>query len=99
MEWGLAVLGIGLLFVIWTMDWSFREIRRKVARLDQKLNLILDHLNLEYEEYSALSERVKEIARDPGRKIEAIKAYREETGAGLREAKEAVEAWMDSVER
>src|SRR4051812_275945 len=29
---------------------------------------------------------------DEGRKIEAIKVFREETGAGLREAKEAVEA-------
>lgn len=38
------------------------------------------------------SDRVRELARDPARKIEAIKAYREETGAGLAEAKEAVEA-------
>jgi len=45
-----------------------------------------------------LSERVKDIARDPGRKIEAIKVYREETGAGLAEAKGAVEAYVDSLE-
>ncbi len=38
------------------------------------------------------SERVRAIAQDPKRKIEAIKLYREETGAGLKEAKEAVEA-------
>jgi hypothetical protein len=44
-----------------------------------------------------LSERVKELARDPGRKIEAIKAYREETGAGLAEAKEAVEAYLGTL--
>lgn len=43
------------------------------------------------------SDRVKEIARDPGRKIEAIKAYREETGAGLAEAKAAVEAYVDGL--
>ena len=42
------------------------------------------------------SDRVKEIARDPNRKIEAIKVYREETGAGLAEAKEAVEAFINS---
>ncbi len=42
-----------------------------------------------------LSDRVKELARDPELKIEAIKAYREETGASLAEAKDAVEAFMD----
>lgn len=43
-----------------------------------------------------LSERCKEAARDPARKIEAIKIYREETGLGLREAKAAVEAFIAS---
>jgi hypothetical protein len=44
----------------------------------------------------ALSDRVKEIARDPARKIEAINIYRKETGAGLAEAKEVVEAYINS---
>ena len=43
------------------------------------------------------SDRVKEIARDPARKIEAIKIYREETGAGLAEAKETVETYISSL--
>ncbi|MBI1324115.1 hypothetical protein GC170_13145 [bacterium] len=41
-----------------------------------------------------LSDRCKEAARDPARKIEAIKIYREETGLGLRDAKNAVEAFI-----
>jgi|GEM_PF-6795681 len=41
-----------------------------------------------------LSERCREIARDPKRKIEAIKVYRDETGLGLRDAKFAVESFM-----
>jgi hypothetical protein len=44
-----------------------------------------------------LSDHVREIARDPSRKIEAIKAYREETRAGLAEAKQAVEAFINSL--
>ncbi len=44
---------------------------------------------------AAMSDRVKELASDPSRKIEAIKLYREETGLGLAEAKEAVEQIMD----
>lgn len=43
-----------------------------------------------------LSDRVKHLAIDPAKKIEAIKVYREETGAGLAEAKEAVEAFINS---
>src|ERR1700730_15253198 len=41
-----------------------------------------------------LSERVKDLARNPNAKIAAIKAYREETGLGLKEAKDAVERWL-----
>jgi ribosomal protein L7/L12 len=39
---------------------------------------------------------VQELARDPSRKIQAIKLYREQTGAGLKEAKEAVESFIES---
>ena len=39
---------------------------------------------------------LEELAADPRRKIEAIKVYREETGAGLAEAKEAVEAFINN---
>jgi hypothetical protein len=41
-------------------------------------------------ESSGLSPRVEALIAS-GRKIEAIKAYREETGVGLKEAKEAVD--------
>ena len=40
------------------------------------------------------SERVKQLA-DGGKKIEAIKAHREETDASLDEAKEIVEKYID----
>jgi hypothetical protein len=45
----------------------------------------------------APSEPVKVLA-SAGRKIEAIKLYRDETGLGLREAKEAVESWLMTQE-
>ena len=41
-----------------------------------------------------LSDTVKQIARDPSRKIEAIKAYKDETGLGLADAKRAVEEYI-----
>ncbi len=42
---------------------------------------------------SGLDAEVLVLARD-GRKIDAIKRYREATGSGLKEAKDAVEALM-----
>src|SRR5215831_4109302 len=50
-------------------------------------------------ELPELSDRVNELARDPARKVEAVKAYRDETGAGLAEAKEAVDAFVHSLQR
>jgi ribosomal protein L7/L12 len=58
--------------------------------VEQKVDAILKHLGIEWKDQ--VSERVKELAR-AGKKIEAIKMYREETGAGLKEAKDAVEAF------
>lgn len=43
-----------------------------------------------------LSDRVKHLACDPTKKIEAIKVYREETGASLAKAKQAVEAFANN---
>ncbi|EFF92113.1 conserved hypothetical protein [Streptomyces sp. e14] len=61
---------------------------RRLARIEHKLDLILDHLGLR-EEDPRLDE-VAGLAR-AGRTIEAIKTYREITGAGLKEAKDAVD--------
>ncbi len=44
-----------------------------------------------YAGHEALIPSIQQLL-DRGRKIEAIKLYREQTGAGLKEAKEAVEA-------
>ena len=43
-----------------------------------------------------LSEEVRRLARDPAMKIYAIKRHREQTGLGLKEAKDAVEAFIAS---
>lgn len=64
------------------------------SHIERKLDLLLRHYSLDPNQNPPLSERVWELARDPSRKIEAIKAYREETGCGLAEAKKAVEAFI-----
>jgi ribosomal protein L7/L12 len=85
-----AVTALGALVIALGGMWT------AVARIDRKLNLILQHLNVDPSQRLRMSERVKQLARDPAAKIEAIKVYREETGAGLADAKEAVEAYIDS---
>lgn len=69
----------------------------RLARVERKLDAILRHLNIAYAEPAGpdgLSEEVRAIANDPAKKIQAIKLHREQTGVGLKEAKDAVEAYM-----
>jgi hypothetical protein len=92
---GMAV--VFLLNFCFSTDRQAGSIRRDVNRLERKLNLILKQMNIPFDAFEALSERVKALARDPNKKIEAIHVYREETGAELAEAKNAVEAYIQSL--
>ncbi|NJN97033.1 MAG: hypothetical protein HC875_24520 [Anaerolineales bacterium] len=71
------------------------QLMQKVARLEQKIDFILQHLDLEYREQDepapAYIGQIRSLLQQ-GNKIEAIKIYREATGVGLAEAKAAVEA-------
>jgi ribosomal protein L7/L12 len=76
--------------------WMIAQAGASVTRVERKLNALLRHHGVDPTQGLPLSERVKQLADDPSRKIEAIRIYREETGAGLAEAKEAVEAYIHS---
>lgn len=66
--------------------------RNRLERVEHKLDLILTQLGLDYT--PPPKAQWQELAADPSRKISAIKAYREEHGVGLAEAKRAVEEYM-----
>ncbi len=69
----------------------------RLRRVEAKLDMILRHLELEYTDPATsegLSPEVKTLADDPTQKIAAIKLHREQTGLGLKEAKDAVDAYM-----
>jgi hypothetical protein len=67
--------------------------RVRLRRIEQKLDLVLTHLNIEFT--PPVTDDWQELANDPARKIAAIKAYREQHGVGLAEAKKAVEAYIE----
>ena len=76
--------------------------KERLDRIERKLDRILAHLGLEGSQQAATgqashaSQQVQDLIRR-GNKIEAIKVYREQTGLGLREAKDAVEAMEHSM--
>lgn len=68
-------------------------LRSRVNELEDRLNFLYRRLNIEYADPDsnlALSPQIQEALRR-GNKIEAIKIYRELTGVGLSEAKQAIE--------
>ncbi|RLV04450.1 hypothetical protein CTZ27_10885 [Streptomyces griseocarneus] len=75
-------------FLAWSIESRIERVGRKVTRLERKVDLILDQMGIR-EEDPGLA-RVAELARG-GETIKAIKAYREITGDGLKEAKDAVD--------
>ena len=79
------------------MDFEM-ESHQRILELERKVEFLLQELGLEgkvnaYESRanrSALSPEILTLVRQ-GRKIEAIKLYREKTGASLMEAKAAID--------
>ncbi|MGW1956036.1 ribosomal protein L7/L12 [Streptomyces sp. NPDC001920] len=84
---GLIFVAVALVMLLGVESRMGRADKR-VARVERKLDLIMDHLGLRDED--PRMDEVVALARE-GKKIPAIKAYREITGAGLKEAKDAVE--------
>jgi len=76
----LALLGVG--------QQLKAEMERRVARLEQKIDRVMEHLGTA--EVDPVPPEVAGLVQ-AGRKIEAIKVYRRANGAGLKEAKDAVE--------
>jgi ribosomal protein L7/L12 len=90
MDYGMLLLGIVLLIAVVGMGFSAteRKLGRRMDRLERKLDAIVAQLGVTIEE-PGLAE-VTTLLRE-GKKIEAIKVYRENTGADLKEAHDAVE--------
>jgi ribosomal protein L7/L12 len=68
-------------------------LRSRINELEDRLNFLYRRLNIEYADPSSdpvISPQIQDALRR-GNKIEAIKIYREITGVGLAEAKQAID--------
>ena len=76
-------------------DHEIFELRQRVAKLERQIAFLLERLSLETPEEpdQGVSPEIIDLVRR-GKKIQAIKLFRQETGAGLRDAKE----FIDSLE-
>ncbi|MFD6226963.1 hypothetical protein ACFWFZ_08795 [Streptomyces sp. NPDC060232] len=73
-----------------TVSLRLKSLQTQADRAERRLALVLDHLGIEEPEPAGMDE-VRALVRED-RPISAIKSYRRITGAGLAEAKLAVEA-------
>ena len=93
----LIVLCACVVFVL--IQLRFNALAGRIAalsRLEAKVDLLLKNANIKYDPAASVSDDVIEALRR-GAKIEAIKRYREQTGAGLKEAKDFVEALQNRL--
>ena len=58
----------------------------RLAAVQRKLDLVMDHLGIAGPEQAEVTRHLAD-----GRTVEAVRAYRRQTGAGLLEAKQAVD--------
>ncbi len=68
-------------------------LKSRINELEDRLEFLYRRLNIEYADLNSdpvLSPQVQDALRR-GNKIEAIKIYRELTGVGLAEAKQAID--------
>ncbi|MDT6986493.1 hypothetical protein ACFSUJ_17750 [Streptomyces lusitanus] len=79
----VVVLGVA------SIQTALSRSERRVARVERKLDQVMRHLGLEEE--VPRRDEILALVRD-GKQVQAIKLYREATGAGLVEAKQAVDA-------
>jgi hypothetical protein len=85
-----AMLTLGLVAGMYFQNIDIQKRLAAISRLEAKLDLLLKNAGLNYDPYADLPPAVIDALR-MGEKIQAIKHYRQATGAGLKEAKEFIE--------
>lgn len=85
----VTAIPILLLFFVFRLSAVEQQLN-SLAAINHKLDALIQHAGIEYDPFENVSDEVIG-ALQRGNKIEAIRHYRQATGAGLKEAKEQVE--------
>lgn len=72
---------------------------RRLQDVERKLNLLLSHLDINPTSRVAPSPHVISLAADPKKRLIAIKAYRLQTGADLKEAAAVIDQLQAGTQR
>ena len=74
-------------------DNEIFQLRQRITKLENQIAFILHQQGLIYpeEQNMGVSSEIMNLMRQ-GKKIQAIKLYRQETGVGLKQAKDFVDA-------
>jgi ribosomal protein L7/L12 len=84
-EYWLAFLLVGSVIAAF-----FSHVRR-LQDVERKLDLVLAHFGIDPTAVVPPSSHVVSLAKDPRQRIAAIRAYRQQTGAGLKAAAAVIE--------
>ncbi len=77
------------------------QIHERLRNAEAKLDALLRHLGVEWggAKFAEPSDLVKDLAQQPGSKVAAIKAHREQTGLDLKAANEVIEQLVRAAEQ
>ena len=83
---------ISVLILLLYIAYQLSRINDQAQWIQFGLGKLLEKQGIEVGRAVEPSPRVKELAQVPGAEVEAIRAYREQTGLGLKEARAVVKA-------
>lgn len=90
-QWIVILVILAFVSTYWSID-------RRIRRLEAVLDRLSRHVGALPPLATEPSQKVRELAGTPGKKIEAIRALREEMGLDLKEAKRIIDS-LESQER
>ena len=85
-------LGLSAIVILLYIAHQLSRVFQQNQWTQLQLSKLLENQGIELGHILEPSPAVKELARKPGSEIEAIRAYRLQTGVGLKEAQAVVQA-------